>query len=148
MKTKKVNVKEVVDNNAYCPIPLDVFPNQMGINLVSVDSVEWVEQEDGQLDKVTINFIANNTQQETLEEAAENYANKKGHIPTTELEDAIFKQGFIDGVKSKERMYSEAIEFAEWIRIKDFQTTSKKNWIGLDMKYYTTQELFEQFKKK
>ena len=48
----------------------------------------------------------------------------------------------------QERMYSEAIEFAEWIRIKDFQTTSKNNWIGLDMKYYTTQELFEQFKKK
>jgi hypothetical protein len=47
-----------------------------------------------------------------------------------------------------ERMYSEAIEFAEWIRIKDFQTTSKDNWIGLDMKYYTTEELFEQFKKK
>jgi hypothetical protein len=47
-----------------------------------------------------------------------------------------------------ERSYSEAIEFAEWIRIKDFQTTSKNNWIGLDMKYYTTQELFEEFKKK
>ena len=38
------------------------------------------------------------------------------------------------------------IEFAEWIRIKDFQTTSKDNWIGLDMKYYTTKELFEQYK--
>ena len=37
--------------------------------------------------------------QETIEEVAENYANKKGHIPTTELEDAIFKQGFIDGAK-------------------------------------------------
>jgi len=48
----------------------------------------------------------------------------------------------------KEEMYSEAIEFAEWIRIKDFQTASKNNWIGLDMKYYTTEELFEQFKKK
>jgi hypothetical protein len=48
----------------------------------------------------------------------------------------------------QERMYSEVIEFAEWIRIKDFQTASKNNWIGLDMKYYTTQELFEQFKKK
>jgi hypothetical protein len=47
-----------------------------------------------------------------------------------------------------ERMYSEAIEFAEWIRIKDFQTASKNNWIGLDMRYYTTEELFEQFKKK
>ena len=37
--------------------------------------------------------------QETLEEAAENYKNKKGHIPTTDLEDAIFKQGFLDGAK-------------------------------------------------
>ena len=46
-----------------------------------------------------------------------------------------------------ERSNSEAIEFAEWIRIKDLQTTSKDNWIGLDMKYYTTEELFEQFKK-
>jgi len=39
-------------------------------------------------------------------------------------------------------------EIAEWIRIKDFQTTSKDNWIGLEMRYYTTKELFEQFKKK
>jgi len=45
---------------------------------------------------------------ETLEEAAENYMNKKGHIPTTDLEDAIFKQGFLDGAKwQQERMYSE-----------------------------------------
>ena len=57
--------------------------------------------------------------------------------------------GIVKGAKwMQERMYSEAIEFAEWIRIKDFQTTSKNNWIGLDMKYYTTQELFEEFKKK
>ena len=39
------------------------------------------------------------SKQETLEEAAEKYVNKKGDIPTTELEDAIFKQGFIDGAK-------------------------------------------------
>ena len=59
------------------------------------------------------------------------------------------RKSFIKGAKwQQERSYSEAIEFAEWIRIKDFQTTSKNNWIGLDMKYYTTQELFEQFKKK
>ena len=51
-------------------------------------------------------------------------------------------------LNKQERSYSEAIEFAEWIRIKDLQTTSKDNWIGLDMKYYTTEELFEQFKKK
>jgi hypothetical protein len=34
---------------------------------------------------------------ETIEQAAERYAQKKGDIPTTELEDAIFKQGFKDG---------------------------------------------------
>ena len=48
----------------------------------------------------------------------------------------------------QERMFSEAIEFAEWIRIKDFQTASKDNWIGLNMEYYTTQELFNQFKNR
>ena len=45
---------------------------------------------------------------ETLEEAAENYANKKGDIPATDLENAIFKQGFLDGAKwQAQRMYSE-----------------------------------------
>ena len=60
MERNKVTIEEVVNNNSYCPIPLDVFPNQMGINLVSVESVEWVEQEDGQLVYLTIHFIPNN----------------------------------------------------------------------------------------
>jgi len=60
METKKVTIGEVVKNNAYCPIPVDVFPNYMGINLVSVDSVEWTEQEDGQLVTLTVNFIPSN----------------------------------------------------------------------------------------
>jgi hypothetical protein len=47
-------------------------------------------------------------EQETLEEATKKYANKNGDIPTTELEDAIFKQGFIDGAKwQQQRSYSE-----------------------------------------
>jgi len=90
---------------------------------------------------------------ETLEEAAEklylSHENNEllyGHSEDLQL---AYKAGILDGAKwQSERMYSEAIEFAEWIRIKDFQTASKNNWIGLDMKYYTTQELFEQFKKK
>jgi hypothetical protein len=84
--------------------------------------------------------------QETLEEAAVKYATNHGMMAYVFPEK---RESFIEGAKwQQERMYSEAIEFAEWIRIKDFQTTSKNNWIGLDMKYYTTQELFEQFKKK
>jgi hypothetical protein len=89
--------------------------------------------------------------QETLEEAAERlfkeFQIENPIVPNNNIRP--FKLGFIKSAKwQAERMYSEAIEFAEWIRIKDFQTTSKNNWIGLDMKYYTTQELFEQFKKK
>ena len=45
------------------------------------------------------------SKQETLEEAAEKYVNKKGDISTTELEDAIFKQGFIDGAKWQQEQY-------------------------------------------
>lgn len=40
-----------------CPFPVSVIPNQMGINLCSVESIQWVEQEDGQLVNLTINFI-------------------------------------------------------------------------------------------
>ena len=88
---------------------------------------------------------------ETLEEVAESkYGTDMDSIrggPVYDL-NADSKRAFVKGAKwQQERMYSEAIEFAEWIRIKDFQTTSKDNWIGLDMKYYTTEELFEQFKK-
>jgi hypothetical protein len=76
--------------------------------------------------------------QETLEEAAKKYANKNGDIPTTELEDAIFKQGFIDGAKwQKERSYSEEeviqllIKFNQEIQ----EVEDVRGW-------------FEQFKKK
>jgi len=81
---------------------------------------------------------------EIVEEAAEKWCEKHGCGYG-----GIISIAFETGAKwQAERMYSEAIEFAEWIRIKDFQTASKDNWIGLDMKYYTTQELFEQFKNK
>jgi|688.fasta_scaffold171071_4 hypothetical protein len=85
--------------------------------------------------------------QETLEEAAENYANKKGHIPTTELEDAIFKQGFLDGAKwQQKRMYSE----------EDMRGMYDKSCglIGLSLLNDQTEndsrfkKLLEQFKKK
>lgn len=60
--------------------------------------------------------------QETLEEAAEVYAKKQGDIPTTKLEDAIFKQGFIDGAKWQvERMYSEEESIKKIIDYVDFQ---------------------------
>ncbi len=48
-------------NTAYCPFPLEVIPNQMGINLCSVDSVTWSKQEDGQLVDIVIKFIPENS---------------------------------------------------------------------------------------
>jgi hypothetical protein len=50
----------------------------------------------------------------TLEKAAENYANQKGDIPTTELEDAIFKQGFIDGAKWMQEQMEKLKDFDTW----------------------------------
>ena len=43
-------------DKAYCPLPLSVIPNQMGINLCSVESVAWAKQDDGQLVSLTIIF--------------------------------------------------------------------------------------------
>ncbi len=43
-------------NDVYCPLPLSVIPNHMGINLCSVGSVAWTTQDDGQLVSLTINF--------------------------------------------------------------------------------------------
>lgn len=60
MIKRKVTISQVVNNNEYCPLPMDIFPNRMGINLCSVDSVEWEEQNDGQIKKIIINFIPNN----------------------------------------------------------------------------------------
>ena len=48
-------IDEII-SGAECPIPINIIANYMGINLVSVDSVSWIEQEDGQLINLTINF--------------------------------------------------------------------------------------------
>lgn len=55
MKITKT-VEELI-NEEYSPLPLHVIPNYMGINLVSVESLSWEQQEDGQLINLTINFI-------------------------------------------------------------------------------------------
>ncbi len=53
-------VSELIDNNEYCPLPLSVIPNYMGINLCSVEAISWEKQEDGQLTNLTIHFTPNN----------------------------------------------------------------------------------------
>lgn len=58
MKVEKYSekVNDIINNNVYCPLPLKVIPNHMGINLCAVESVEWKKQSDGQLISLQINF--------------------------------------------------------------------------------------------
>ena len=87
--------------------------------------------------------------QEEIEQLAESqYGTEIGSIRGSNPYDleADRKNGYIKGYSQcQEGMADISVRFAEWIRIKDFQTASMNNWIGLDMKYYTTKELFEQF---
>ena len=59
METVTKTIEEI-NNGAECPLPISVIPNEMGINLVSVNSISWTKQEDGQLVSLTINFLPKN----------------------------------------------------------------------------------------
>lgn len=56
MKEFSKTVAELVQHPDESPLPLEVIPNYMGINLVSVDRLAWSEQDDGQLIDLTIHF--------------------------------------------------------------------------------------------
>jgi hypothetical protein len=56
MQTVLKSVKEMVDNKEDSPLPLSVIPNNMGINLNSVEALSWTKQNDGQLVSLTIHF--------------------------------------------------------------------------------------------
>ena len=90
--------------------------------------------------------MENNKQETTLEEAAERiYQSASVNPPYTIITPKDKVQGFIAGAKwQQEKMYSEAIEFAEWVRNNPFiwNYPNKLN----DKR--TTEELFEQFKNK
>lgn len=58
MKHKTIKVSNNPNlNNETCPFPLDVIPNYMGINLCSVERIDWTEQDDGQLVSINIVFL-------------------------------------------------------------------------------------------
>lgn len=56
MKTSIATVDEILAG-AYSPLPLEVIPNYMGINLCSVESISWTKQNDGQLVSLSIHFL-------------------------------------------------------------------------------------------
>jgi len=60
-----LTISEIIENekngipNGNSPLNIGVIPNYMGINLCSVDRIEWEKLEDGQLTNLTIVFIPN-----------------------------------------------------------------------------------------
>ena len=56
METITKTIEEITKVE-HCPLPISVIPDYMGINLVSVESISWTKQEDGQLIDLKINFI-------------------------------------------------------------------------------------------
>ena len=57
MKTTFKTISELIEKPQDSPLPIEVMPNNMGINLCSVDAISWQKQDDGQLTNLTIHFI-------------------------------------------------------------------------------------------
>ena len=55
MKMTTKTVSELIIAND-SPLPLEVIPNHMGINLCSVEALTWTRQDDNQLVSLTIHF--------------------------------------------------------------------------------------------
>jgi hypothetical protein len=90
--------------------------------------------------------------QETLEEAAERlYPTTIDSFTDTGIDiSATERIIFIEGAKwQQERMYSEALQFAEWCNDMGYIQVANSFWKSLsDEKGKTTKELFKHFKKK
>ena len=55
MKTITKTVEELIKTKD-SPLPLEVIPNNMGINLCSVEALTWTRKDDGQLVNLSIHF--------------------------------------------------------------------------------------------
>lgn len=61
--TKKSNVRttkkprHIISNKEYCPIPVNVITEHMGVDLDKIDNVEWERQIDGKLVNFTVNLL-------------------------------------------------------------------------------------------
>ena len=59
MKTVTVTVDDIIAGKVKSPLPLEIIPNYMGINLASVESLTWTK-EGNQMVNLAINFIPDN----------------------------------------------------------------------------------------
>jgi hypothetical protein len=57
MNHHHAKITDIIDGKAESPLPIEVIPNHMGINLCSVEAISWDQQQDGQLVSLTIHFI-------------------------------------------------------------------------------------------
>lgn len=69
MTTTFKSISDLIESNE-SPLPLSVIPNNMGINLCSVEAVSWTRQEDGQLVSLTIHFLPSGTTPENPQSSA------------------------------------------------------------------------------
>lgn len=60
MKTTTKTVEELLQSKD-SPLPLEVIPNYMGINLCSVEGLTWTRQDDEQLVSLTVHFLPDNS---------------------------------------------------------------------------------------
>lgn len=57
MKVEIAKISDIISGKIKSPLPIEIIPNNMGINLCSVDSVCWQKTENGELTSLTIFFI-------------------------------------------------------------------------------------------
>lgn len=57
MKNYQEVTQENIKNGMEYILPLEIIPNQLGINLCSVKGIEYEKQDDGQLLYIKIDFI-------------------------------------------------------------------------------------------
>ena len=57
MKSYYAKVSDIIEGKVESPLPIDVIPNNMGINICSVDAISWQKQNDGQLVNLSIHFL-------------------------------------------------------------------------------------------
>jgi hypothetical protein len=82
--------------------------------------------------------------QETLEEAAKQYA-KQYALSTRHISHI----GFEDGANwQAERMYSDSIQFGTWLLSQDITSRGEGVYVDDKGNLLTVKDLFEQFKKK
>jgi hypothetical protein len=94
------------------------------------------------IDMIKLDEAQEKPKQQTLEQDAKKYAvNKRNKKNLTNREFDLCQKDFIEGAKwQAERMYSEALEFAQWI--------SHNDWVYLPSKNYWVNEEQEELEQK